>query len=316
MTLPSSGAISLNDVNVELGNSGTASIDMNSSDVRTLFGIASGEIEMADGYGKSAFTGYIATGGTITTDGNYKVHTFTSSGTFSVSQVGDETADWLVIAGGGTGGLGGTTSATSIDRGGGGGAGGLRTSYGSTSGGGASAESNVAFTASNYTITVGAGGARTNNGSVGGVSSISGSGVSISTVGGGKGGYNYATAYSGSSGGSGGGTSRGVLGGTGGAGTAGQGYAGGPRDGVQGDYWASAGGGAAAQGAANSTSAGTGGGAGLAVSITGSSVTYAKGGNTGIGTSIVNGELILAKVVRAAIIIVTIREWGTAALEL
>lgn len=57
MALPASGQISLNDVNVELGNSGTAQIDMNSAAVRGLFGISSGEIEMSDGYGKAnAFT--------------------------------------------------------------------------------------------------------------------------------------------------------------------------------------------------------------------------------------------------------------------
>jgi len=53
MALQSSGYISLNDVNVELGNSGTASINMGSADVRGLFGVASGAITMADGYGKS-----------------------------------------------------------------------------------------------------------------------------------------------------------------------------------------------------------------------------------------------------------------------
>lgn len=53
MALPASGQISLNQVNVELGNSGTAQISMNDAAVRGLFGIASGEIEMADGYGKS-----------------------------------------------------------------------------------------------------------------------------------------------------------------------------------------------------------------------------------------------------------------------
>ena len=53
MALPSSGAISLNQVNVELGNAGTASIDMNSAAVRGLFGVASGAISMSDGYGKS-----------------------------------------------------------------------------------------------------------------------------------------------------------------------------------------------------------------------------------------------------------------------
>ena len=59
MTLPSSGAISLNDVNVELGNSATAQISMNDAAVRGLFAVASGAIQMSDGYGKSnvfAFT--------------------------------------------------------------------------------------------------------------------------------------------------------------------------------------------------------------------------------------------------------------------
>ena len=53
MALPASGQISLNDVNVELGNSGTAQIDMNSAAVRGLFGVASGQISMSDGYGKA-----------------------------------------------------------------------------------------------------------------------------------------------------------------------------------------------------------------------------------------------------------------------
>ena len=54
MGLPASGAISLNDVNVELGNTATAQIDMNSAAVRGLLGIASGAISMSDGYGKSS----------------------------------------------------------------------------------------------------------------------------------------------------------------------------------------------------------------------------------------------------------------------
>ena len=53
MALQTSGQIALNDVNVELGNSGTAQIDMNSAAVRGLFGIASGQISMANGYGKA-----------------------------------------------------------------------------------------------------------------------------------------------------------------------------------------------------------------------------------------------------------------------
>jgi hypothetical protein len=54
MPLPSSGSISLNQVNVELGRSGTQTISMNDSAVRTLFGVgASGVISMSQGYGKA-----------------------------------------------------------------------------------------------------------------------------------------------------------------------------------------------------------------------------------------------------------------------
>ena len=59
MTLPVSGAISLNQVNVELGLSGTTTISMNQASVRTLFGVPSGAISMSNGYGKAnqfAFT--------------------------------------------------------------------------------------------------------------------------------------------------------------------------------------------------------------------------------------------------------------------
>jgi hypothetical protein len=63
MTMVSTGPISLGgtattgglnqSVNVELGRSGTASINMDESAVRTLFGVASGAISMSNGYGKS-----------------------------------------------------------------------------------------------------------------------------------------------------------------------------------------------------------------------------------------------------------------------
>ena len=62
-----------------------------------------------------------ATGGTITTDGDYKVHTFNSSGTFTVTTLGSEgTVEYLVIAGGASGGYGRDSRS-----GGGGGAGGF-----------------------------------------------------------------------------------------------------------------------------------------------------------------------------------------------
>ena len=60
-----------------------------------------------------------ATGGTITTSGDYKVHTFTGDGCFVVSTAGD--VDYLVVAGGGGGG-------NPPGYAGGGGAGGFRVS--------------------------------------------------------------------------------------------------------------------------------------------------------------------------------------------
>ena len=103
-----------------------------------------------------------ATGGTITTSGNFKIHTFTGPGTFTVScagnAVGSNTVDYLVVAGGGGGGANAG--------GGGGGAGGYRESGGTASGCytvsplGSSPSSVAALpvTAQGYPITVGGGG--------------------------------------------------------------------------------------------------------------------------------------------------------------
>ena len=50
----------------------------------------------------------VATGGTITTCGNFKIHTFTGPGTFTVQQVSttaaENTVGYMVVAGGGGGG--------------------------------------------------------------------------------------------------------------------------------------------------------------------------------------------------------------------
>ena len=178
---------------------------------------------------------------------------------------------YLVVAGGGGGGVGYLYSNAS----GGGGAGGLRTSFGSTSGGGASAESNLTLAAGTYTITIGAGGQGAFRASTpplirqfnGNDSSITGNASITSTAGGygGAGGQDGGTGnYSGATGGSGGGGS-GI--GSGAAGTANQGFAGASSRG--------GGGGASAAGS------GANGGNGLSVEITGSAATYAGGGGAG-----------------------------------
>ena len=107
----------------------------------------------------SAFV--VATGGSVTTSGDYKIHTFTGPGTFCVSSggapCGSNTVDYLVIAGGGSGGG---------RYGGGGGAGGYRESPGTASGSysvsplGAAPAVALPVPAQAYPITVGAGGAQ------------------------------------------------------------------------------------------------------------------------------------------------------------
>jgi len=130
-----------------------------------------------------------ATGGTITTSGDFKIHTFTSSGTFTVTAAGQasgsNTVDYLVIAGG----AGGAESVA----GGGGGAGGYRESFPNPATGG------TPITAQAYPITVGAGGAA----NASGANSVF---SSITSAGGGVGGGYLANGTAGGSGGGGGGT--------------------------------------------------------------------------------------------------------------
>lgn len=54
MALPLSGSLSLSQVNVELNRSPTNIINLNELDVRTLFGVQSGQISFSNGFGKSA----------------------------------------------------------------------------------------------------------------------------------------------------------------------------------------------------------------------------------------------------------------------
>ena len=101
-------------------------------------------------------SGHTASGGVISdfTSGSdvYRAHIFTSSGTFTVSSVGDidNEVEYLVVGGGGGGG--GDYEA------GGGGAGGYRTNLPEGPGGGGSAEATYTIASGAYTVTVGAGG--------------------------------------------------------------------------------------------------------------------------------------------------------------
>jgi hypothetical protein len=204
----------------------------------------------------------VASGGTVATSGAYTVHTFTTSGSFTISSnPTNKTLEILIVAGGGGGGGG--------HAGGGGGGGGLISSTA------------VSATSGTYTITVGGGGTGGSGPPLAGSNS---SAFGSTAIGGGRGGqesYNP-----GGTGGSGGGGC-GVLGNhTGGSGTAGQGYAGGSgNNSISGGYGVGGGGGGAGQAGANAFNSGGygggNGGNGLSSSITGTAVYYAGGGGGG-----------------------------------
>jgi len=141
----------------------------------------------------------VATGGTVTTSGDYKIHTFTSSGTFTVSSVGNpagggDGVSYLVLAGGGGGGAAGSRGA------GGGGAGGFREGKNSGDSYTASplnAPSGLTVSAQAYPITVGAGGSGGPAVTQGGNSVFS----TITSTGGGTGGVEATNIGNGGSGG-------------------------------------------------------------------------------------------------------------------
>ena len=223
-----------------------------------------------------------ATGGTVTTTGNFKVHTFTGPGTFCVSNVGNPagstTVDYMVVAGGGGGGAG-------CGAGGGGGAGGMRFSYPNPGTGG------LPVSVQGYPITVGAGGpgglgpatvpappgAPSADGTKGSDSIFS----TITSTGGGLGGAGVSSNNPGGTGGSGGGGGRNASAGAGNTPSVpvSQGNPGGA--GASGNPGGGGGGGHNAAGSAGSGSTGGNGGAGTPLDITGSATTYAGGGGGG-----------------------------------
>jgi hypothetical protein len=196
---------------------------------------------------------FAATGGTVTTAGGYTIHTFTSSGTFTVLQ-GVALCDVLVVAGAGGGArLDGNGS-------GGGGAGGLL-------------EGSLSLFAGAYTVTVGAGGAAGASSGANGATGNNSVFGSATANGGGGGG-----AGAGLNGGSGGGGGQNSAPGTATQGTSGGltgfGNAGGTGVGFGGN----GGGGGGAGGAGQSGGSPSAGGVGRSNSYSGSAVTYSAGG--------------------------------------
>lgn len=195
-------------------------------------------------------------GGTITEDGDYTVHTYSTVGsyTFNVSDESTLEVEVLIVAGGGGGG--GSDGA-------GGGAGGLIHTY---------------FNLTNgiYNVTVGDGGAggSTSIQPVSGGNSI----FNSTTASGGGGGYSNGANPVNPDGGSGGGADDANIPGLG---IVGQGYDGGGQTGWSGAYGCGGGGGASEEGFDGTTTGGGNGGDGSAYSINGTSVTYAGGGGGG-----------------------------------
>lgn len=197
----------------------------------------------------ASFTPLQATGGTISYDGDYKIHTFLTSGTFNVTAAND--VEYLIVGGGGGGG-----EDFGSDGGGGGGAGGVLT--GTTT-----------LSTQEYTINVGDGGATRTTGD-------NTTALGFTALGGGAGGGNNGS-LSGGSGGSGGG---GAWGNAGGSGTNGQGNDGGAGK-SSAPYFGGGGGGAGAEGVSGASGPGDGG-AGISSEITGSQVYYGGGGAGGV----------------------------------
>jgi autotransporter-associated beta strand protein len=208
-----------------------------------------------------------ATGGAITTSGDYIIHTFTSNGTFSVSSGG--TVEYLIVGGGG-GGLG---SDDGGEGGGGGGAGGVV--YGSGT-----------RTPGSYTVSVGAGGAGgiIENDAARGSNSVFGT---LTALGGGGSTRQEAVPATANSGGSGaGGFGRSEAGGNAtqpGSGSGGFGNAGG--NGGTNPGGGGGGGGANSAGSTGGANNGGNGGSGNTYNISGASVAYAGGGGGGVRLS-------------------------------
>jgi hypothetical protein len=230
-----------------------------------------------------------ASGGTETTSGNFKIHTFTGPGTFTVNKISDTVADnvvsYIVVGGGASGGH----SADNEKGGGGGGAGGFRENKGSSDCYPASpldGSADITVTATSFPITVGAGGAAPPNSANPGSNSVF---STVTSAGGGYGAFGTGGSggvlHNGAGGGSGGGSTKGGSGGSGNTPpvSPAQGQNGGSAAEPAGES-GGGGGGATAVGAnvpGTNDGGGADGGAGATTSISGSATAYAGGGGGG-----------------------------------
>ena len=179
--------------------SGTSNISMDSdyASIQLVFSDATnGWIKQTKNLPDTFVT---ATGGTATTSGDYKIHTFNSSSNFVVSSTSNNTSynavSYLVIAGGGGSGA---------EEGGGGGAGGYREGKDTTdsySAAPTAATSGLTIATQTYPITVGAGGGYGTFPANG----TSGSNSVFATITSAGGGYGAQCQQNGGNGGSGGG---------------------------------------------------------------------------------------------------------------
>jgi hypothetical protein len=233
---------------------------------------SSGQISVGQFRGATNAGFVAATGGTISIDGDFKIHAFTGPGTFTVTDAGNpagsNSIEYAVVGGGGSGGS---------RRGGGAGAGGFRSIFPSPATGG------LPVSATGYPISIG-GGAAPAPGQPSAVRGISGSpssGFGITSAGGGGGGT--ATPNT---------TNRtGIAGGSGGGGSGGPGN-GGPGPGAAGNTppVSPPQGNSGGNGAGPAPSLTEGGGGGGGASASGANATYPNpgtyAGNGGNGIQI------------------------------
>jgi len=300
MTLPVSGAISFNAINVELGVAGTTQASLNQASYRTLAGVPSGAISMSNFYGKTnAFSFTISADQTnanlrtlaVNAGWNQSIAVIATIGSgvrMSSNAVG---TPGLTINGSWPGGVTLINNGTIVGRGGNGGGG---TDYLSTGGagtvGGLALSVSVAVTINNAsgTIAGGGGGGGGGGGARGFFDGCNGVYIIAASGGGGGGGRSSLTNSSGGAGG----TTAVVNGNTGAAGTI-SGAGGGGSGGVNGPFsggaggaggnWGSSGSNGAAGTQAAASAGGAGGGAGAATSGSASYITWAATG-TRFGT--------------------------------